>query len=81
MRRGLGLGRGKGYKNLQGRDPYVHGQSARGVKQPQRIGMAVTSRFTGAKGKVILTKPYAVKYDSNGKPMARLSNPKILGSR
>ena len=36
-RRGLGRGRGKGYKNLQSRDPRVHSQSARGIKQPQKI--------------------------------------------
>jgi len=37
MRRGLGLGRGKGYKNIQRRDSLVHSLSAKGVKQPQRI--------------------------------------------
>jgi len=32
MRRGLGVGLGKGYKNLVPRDPFVHGLSAKGVK-------------------------------------------------
>lgn len=36
-RQGLGRGQGKGYKNIVGRDPHIHSQSARGVKQPQRI--------------------------------------------
>ena len=33
----MGLGRGKGYKNIMGRDPRVHSQSAKGMKQPQKI--------------------------------------------
>jgi len=36
-RKGLGKGKGKGYKNLQGRDPKVHSDSAKGRKQPQRL--------------------------------------------
>jgi len=36
-RRGKGKGKGKGYKNLMGKDPVVHRQSAKGIKQPQRI--------------------------------------------
>lgn len=39
-RKGLGKGRGKGYKNLTGKDPKVHSQSAKGMKQPQRMSMA-----------------------------------------
>jgi len=38
-RKGLGKGKGKGYKNLQGRDPKVHSDSARGRKQPQKINI------------------------------------------
>jgi hypothetical protein len=36
MRRGLGAGQGKGYKNIIGIDPLIHKQSALGMKQPQR---------------------------------------------
>jgi len=37
-RKGLGKGRGKGYKNLIPiKDSRVHSQSSRGIKQPQRI--------------------------------------------
>jgi len=32
IRKGLGIGRGKGYYNLQYRDPYIHSLSAKGVK-------------------------------------------------
>ena len=32
IRKGLGLGKGKGYYNLVQRDPYIHSLSARGVK-------------------------------------------------
>jgi len=37
VRKGLGKGRGKGYKNLQGRDPKIHSDSSKGRKQPQKI--------------------------------------------
>jgi len=37
VRRGLGKGKGKGYKNIMGKDPKVHSMSAKGMKQPQRI--------------------------------------------
>lgn len=30
-------GKGKGYKNVLGYDPRIHSQSAKGIKQPQRI--------------------------------------------
>ena len=36
-RRGKGRGQGKGYKNIMGKDPSVHSQSAKGMKQPQRV--------------------------------------------
>jgi len=37
-RKGLMVGKGKkGYHNVLGKDPYVHSQSARGIKQPQRF--------------------------------------------
>lgn len=35
MRKGMMLGRGKGYKNVIGKDPHIHSQSAKGIKQPQ----------------------------------------------
>ena len=41
MRKGMGKGTGKGYKNMMGIDPKVHSQSARGIKQPQRINPIV----------------------------------------
>jgi len=37
MRKGLGKGSGKGYKNILGYDPRVHSDSRRGIKQPQKI--------------------------------------------
>jgi len=36
-RKGMGKGKGKGYKNLQGRDPKIHSDSGMGRKQPQKI--------------------------------------------
>ena len=41
MRKGMGRGRGKGYKNIQGGDPKVHSQSAKGRKQPQKLSPRV----------------------------------------
>jgi len=37
MRKGMGKGTGKGYKNLVGTDKRIHSMSAKGIKQPQRI--------------------------------------------
>jgi len=37
IRKGLGKGKGKGYKNIIPRDPRVHSLSRRGIKQPQRV--------------------------------------------
>lgn len=42
-RRGMGKGKGKGYKNIIGKDPSVHAQSAKGIKQPQRINNRVSN--------------------------------------
>lgn len=46
-RRGLGAGRGVGYKNLIPTDPGVHRQSARGFKQPQQINAAMRQNLYG----------------------------------
>lgn len=37
MRKGLGRGKGRGYKNIAPKDPKVHSDSARGRRQPQRL--------------------------------------------
>jgi len=42
IRRGLGAGRGSGYKNLiKGHDSKVHHDSGHGIKQPQRVGLSI----------------------------------------
>jgi hypothetical protein len=41
----MGAGRGSGYHNLVGKDPHVHSQSARGIKQPQRITQLKLRKF------------------------------------
>jgi len=41
-RRGMGAGRGKGYRNIAGGDPRIHSQSAKGMKQPQSIPITLT---------------------------------------
>jgi len=38
-RKGMGRGTGKGYKNIIGKDPRVHKDSSKGIKQPQNIDM------------------------------------------
>jgi len=82
MRKGMMLGKGKGYKNVIGSDPRVHGQSAQGMKQPQKMpqlmrGDLVTGRFIKTKGQVVSTKPFSVKYNIGDKKAVRLSNPKF----
>lgn len=49
IRKGAARGNGRGYKNLRNfpKDPIVHAQAAKGIKQPQR--MNVIPRFTGGK--------------------------------
>lgn len=37
MRKGLGAGQGRGYKNIVPLDPYIHSLSARGVKSAQEL--------------------------------------------
>jgi len=36
-RKGMMVGKGSGYKNVIGKDPMVHSQSAKGMKQPQNL--------------------------------------------
>ncbi len=42
VRKGMGKGTGKGYKNIVGVDSRIHSQSAKGIKQPQRINPIIT---------------------------------------
>ena len=40
MRKGMMVGSGKkGYHNVVGRDPAIHSQSAKGIKQPEQINI------------------------------------------
>jgi hypothetical protein len=80
MRKGMGLNKGMGYKNLiPSYDSHRHALNAKGYKMPQRlpIGALITSRFTKAKGQVVSTSPFAVKYNIGDKKAVRLSNPKF----
>jgi len=67
------VGKGKkGYHNVMGKDPYVHSQSARGIKQPQRLSMSQ---------KIAITKNLNLK-DTDGDKVAdkfdcRPNNPKM----
>jgi hypothetical protein len=63
MRKGMGKGKGRGYKNLMGRDPRVHSDSAKGRKQPQKLkrGDFLVNKRTNVRGKVSSTEPFAVK--------------------
>ena len=42
-RKGLGKGRGKGYENLLPRDKPIHSDSAKGIKQPQKIPQSMAN--------------------------------------
>jgi len=42
-RRGMGTGKGKGYRNIIGSDSRVHKMSACGIKQPQRVNPKIDS--------------------------------------
>lgn len=41
VRKGMGKGKGKGYKNIQGRDSRIHSQSAKGIKTAQKLSPRV----------------------------------------
>jgi len=47
-RRGAAKGTGRGYRNLRGfpKDPFVHSQSAKGRKQPQKIQKIIIDQST-----------------------------------
>jgi len=56
-RKGLGKGKGKGYKNVLGNDSHIHRQSAKGIKQPQRINEnMMVDRFAEANEPKFLEK-------------------------
>jgi hypothetical protein len=81
-RKGLGKGKGQGYKNLLFlHDHQVHTRSGHGFKSPQKMpqlikGTPVVSKFTKAKGIVVSIDPFAVKYKADSKDYVKLSNPK-----
>ena len=62
-RKGLGKGKGMGYKNLAGMDSRIHSQSAKGIKQPQKIGV-----FAG------ISKPSVVEQYNKTKDKSLLKN-------
>lgn len=47
VRKGMMIGKGSGYKNVIGKDPKVHSQSAQGIKQPQRVNIPITPYLKG----------------------------------
>jgi len=52
MRKGMGRGTGKGYKNLVGTDKRIHSMSAKGIKQPQCIRVNAMVRAKKPKNKL-----------------------------
>lgn len=45
-RQGMGMGTGKGYRNMIGKDPNVHSLSAKGIKQPQKVPFCFNKNST-----------------------------------
>lgn len=80
-RKGMGKGKGKGYKNIQGRDSRIHSQSAKGMKQPQKIGRLdfVVNKQTNVRGQVTKLNPFVVKtFTTDGKMIhKKISNEKF----
>ena len=82
-RKGLGKGKGQGYKNILFlHDHQIHQRSGHGFKSPQKMpqlikGTPVVSKFTKAKGTVVSTDPFAVKYKADSRDYVKLSNPKF----
>jgi hypothetical protein len=86
-RKGMDLHKGKGYRNIKpmyAHDKHVHRCAGKGISQPQKMpqfmlkkGDFVTSKFTQAKGTIVSTDPFAVKYHADSRDYVRLSNPKF----
>ena len=53
VRRGMGYGTGKGYKNIAGSAPKIHSQSAKGIKQPQKTPIIPRYKASFENDKVI----------------------------
>ncbi len=67
VRKGMGKGTGKGYKNLMGSDKKIHSQSAKGIKQPQRVKNIISPQQQST---LIFKKKYFDKFK-------KLLNPKL----
>ena len=86
-RRGLGRGRGKGYYNLVPRDPYVHGLSAKGIKQYEKAPYSPSGNFyfeKGTGGKLVEKKGkkyVEVDYDPYFHPPTKLDATYIFTAR
>ena len=50
-------------------------------KIPFRKGALVKAKFTKARGRVVATNPFVVKFKSNNKTKVRISNPKFWKKR
>lgn len=59
-RKGMMKGKGRGYKNVVGKDPVVHSQSARGMKQPQRVRVPLMRVPYGNKNTPIEKREYTM---------------------
>jgi len=49
MRKGMGKGTGKGYKNIIGIDSRIHSMSSKGIKQPQKINPIMINTLNSGK--------------------------------
>ncbi len=77
IRKGLGKGTGKGYKNIiPNHDKRVHTQSRMGIKQPQFKNMNIPNINPPKKDPYTITvddgKPYEIKVNSKAELMSKL---------
>ena len=59
-RKGLGKGKGKGYKNILPTDKPIHKDSGRGIKQPQKISNTISRKID------TLTRPDKLPFTKTG---------------
>lgn len=68
-RRGVGKGKGSGWKNLRTDDPIRHGMSAKGMKSAQRVGQKLfNEKYNVGKAKYVLDYHDGVQKYPDGSP-------------
>lgn len=76
MRKGMMVGTGKrGYHNVIGKDPAVHSQSAKGIKQPQKVSAIQPVILTPSVNSPVVSTSLFGNFGRKGKRLEGYSDP------